>query len=583
MEPDEIAALSSDVSLDPLKGSQDVDSQSLQSLSLSAETSLKQKLDTISHLPMEATDEAKAPIKAVKNHENDSLSQHKVQWPKVTVSRVSSSKSNELYGTRRTGHKRRHSYSDSSELPNYIPMVQTGDTKFSPSVLLGLHPPIADQQLSRHSSYISTASSGTTTTSLASPFCSDTTHTHNPLHNYSPTASVTSYSMDAPLQSSCTSEDSAADMFRYPDFSRSLPSSVSMNLTAGKPGKNLVSSMTVIEKQNPLKAAVNRLIGIISRRSSDQQKSSSQSQSRSATQSPSGSCNCNYDELSDDKLLNDEVEVAVEALQNETVRSVEPVRRTLLLSEETTKDSSIDRELTPSIESQDSTNYDSCTEQPVDRHHHPVTKKSKSFPDAGEAAEEVLSPQDRLRMLLNERKSSEQPQSHEHLNSVPPLLTNLGPAAKKYANRKRSHSITWAIGGDSIRSDMGKPKRTFHQHTSNSESSDNIMTDDSCSSTPLNDMSTRCISHNTLVSLDSASTLVPGSPTASQPDLQDLTLSESYPEPQKRSLCLSCQYHHSNGGKSKDSHVVHNSMSPLDTLDQYIRSGGRLHHYTSMK
>ena len=589
MEPDEIAALSSDVSLDPLKSSQDGDSQSLQSLSLSADTSLKQKLDTVCHLPMEATDGAnKPPVKAVKDHESDSLSQHKVQWPKVTVSRVNSCKSNELCSSRRTelvGHKRRHSYSDSTELPNYIPVVQTGDAKFSPSVLLGLHPPMADQQLSRHSSYISTASSGTTTTNLASPFCSDTTHPHNPVHsNYSPTASVTSYSMDAPLQSSYTSDDSAADMFRYPDFSRSLPSSVSVNLTAGKQGKNLVSSMTGIEKQNPLKAAVNRLFGIISRRSSDQQKSSSRSQSRSATQSPSGSCNYNDNELPNTKPGN--VEIAVEALQTEPVKHVEPVRRTLLLTEETTKDSSIERELTPSMDSQDSTNNDSCTEQSVDHHHHhhhPVAKKSKSFPDDRQPAEEVLSPQDRLRMLLNERKSTEQQQSHEHLNSVPPLLTNLGPAAKKYANRKRSHSITWAIGGDSIRSDMGKLRRKFHQHTSNSESSDNIITDDSCSSTPLNEMSTSCLSHNTLISQDSASTLVPGSPTASQPDLQDLTLSESYPESQKRSPCLSCQYHHNNSGKNKDNHVVDNSMSPLDTLDQYIRCGGRLHHYTSMK
>ena len=582
MEPDEIAALSSDVSLDPLINSQDGDSQLLQSLSLSADTSLREKLNTISQLPMEATDGAKPLVKPPKNHENVTLSQHKVSWPKVTVSRVSTSKSNELCGSRRpehVGHKRRHSYSDSTELPNYVSVVQTGDGKFSPSVLLGLHPSTVDQQLSRHSSYISTASSGATTTNLASPFCGDTTHTHNPLHgNYSPTASVKSYNIDAPLQSSCTSDDSTADMFRYPDFSRSLPTPVSVNLSGSRQGKNLVTSMTVMEKQNPFKAAVNRFIGMISRRSSDQR----QSQSRSATHSPSSSCNYNYDELSDTRLLSDDVEIAVEALPNEPV---EPVRRNLVLpEEETSEDSTVEKELSPSIESDSSsTNNASCTEQPINNHH-PVARKCKSFPNAGDVAED-LSPQDRLRMLLSERKNTEQQQSQEQLNSVPPLLANLGPATKKYGNRKRSHSITWAIGGEPCRSDVGKLKRTLHQHTSNSESSDNIVTDDSCSSTPLNEMSISCISHNTLVSLDSASTLVPGSPTVSQPDL---TLSESYPESRnnERPLCLSCQYHHNHGdsnGRNKDDHVVNKSVSPLYTLDQYIRCGGRLHHYTSIK
>ena len=585
MEPDEIAALSSDVSLDPLINSRDGDSQLLQSLSLSADTSLKEKLDTVSQLPVEATDGAKPLVKPQNNHENGTLSQHKVLWPKVTVSKVSTSKSSESCGSRRpehVGHKRRHSYSDSTELPNYVSVVQNGDAKFSPSVLLGLHPSTVDQQLSRHSSYISTASSGATTTNLASPFCGDTTHTHNPLHgNYSPTASVKSYNIEAPLQSSCTSDDSTADMFKYPDFSRSLPAPVSMN---NRQGKNLVNSVTVIEKQNPLKAAVNRLIGIISRRSSDQR----QSQSRSATHSPSGSCNYNYDELSDTRPLSDDVEVAVEALPNEPDEPGKPVRRALVLTLETTstKDSgTVEKELSPSIESDSSTNDASCTEQHDNKH--PVARKCKSFPDAVGDVVEDLSPQDRLRMLLSERKNTEQ-QSQEQLNSVPPLIANLGPATKKYANRKRSHSITWVVGGEPCRSEVGKLKRKLHHHTSNSESSDNVVTDESSSSTPLNEMSNSCISHNTLVSLDSASTLVPGSPTVSQPDLQDLTLSESYPEScsNKRPLCLSCQYHHghcNSSNRNKDDHDVNNSVSPLDTLDQYIRCGGRLHHYTSIK
>lgn len=584
MEPDEIAALSSDVSLDPLINSQDGDSQLLQSLSLSADTSLKQKLDTVSQLPVEATDGAKPPVKLQNNHENNTLSQHKVLWPKVTVSRVNSSKSSESCGSRRPEHvchKRRHSYSDSTELPNYVSVVQNGDANFSPSVLLGLHPSTVDQQLSRHSSYISTASSGATTTNLASPFCGDTTRTHNPLHgNYSPTASVKSYNLEAPLQSSCTSDDSTADMFKYPDFSRSLPTPVPMNLGGSRQGKNLVNSVTVMEKQNPLKAAVNRLIGIISRRSSDQR----QSQSRSATHSPSGSCSYNYDELSDTRQLPDDVEIAVEALPNEPDQ---PVRRALVLPvKEASKDSSsVEKELSSSIESDSGTNDAPCTEQPINSQH-PGARKCKSFPNAGDVAED-LSPQDRLRMLLSERKNTEQ-QSQEQLNSVPPLVANLGPATKKYTNRKRSHSITWAIGGEPCRPDVDKLKRRLHHHTSNSESSDNVVTDESCSSTPLNEMSTSCVSHNTLVSLDSASTLVPGSPTVSQPDLQDLTLSESYPEScsNKKPLCLSCQYHraHCNSnGRNKDDHVVSNSVSPLDTLDQYIRCGSRLHHYTLMK
>ena len=220
----------------------------------------------------------------------------------------------------------------------------------------------------------------------------------------------------------------------------------------------------------------------------------------------------------------------------------------------------------------------SCSEQHDNQH--PVARKCKSFPDpAGDVAED-LSPQDRLRMLLSERKNTEQ-QSQEQLNSVPPLIANLGPAT----NRKQSHSITWVVGGEPCRSEVGKLKRKLHHHMSNSKISDNVMTDESCSSTPLNEMSNSCISHNTLVSLDSASTLVPGSPTVSQPDLQDLTL---YPESRsnKRPLCLSCQYHHghcNSSDRNKDDHDVNNSVSPLDTLDQYIRCGGRLHHYTSIK
>lgn len=579
MEPDEIAALSSDVSLDPLINSQSGDSHLLQTFSLSADTSLKEKLDTVCQLPVEATDGAKPLSKLLNNQEKNGAFQHKALWPKVTVSKVSTSKSHESCGTRRSehvGHKRRHSYADSTELPNYVSVVQTGDAKFSPSVLLGLHPSAVDQQMSRHSSCISNNSSGTATSNLASPFCGDTTHSHNPLHsNYSPTASLTSCNIDAPLQSSCTSDDSSADMFRYPDFSRSLPAAVSMNLGGNRPGKNLVTPVTVLEKQNPLKAAVNRFIGMISRRSSNQ------SQSRSATHSPSSNSNYNYDGISDTKSLND-VEIATEALPTEPVG---PVRRTLVLSEDdnSCKDQTVEKELPSSVESEGNINIVPTTEDSSS--HHPVTRKCKSFPNAGGMVDD-LSPQDRLRMLLSVRKNADQ---QEHLNSVPPLLPNLSPAAKKLTNRRRANSITWALGGEVYRSDISKlKKRSLHQHTSNSESSDNILTDDSCCSTPLNETSTSSISHNTLVSLDSASTLVPGSPTVSQPDVQELTLSESFPESHNnnRSLYLSCQYHHGHGndsGQSKDNQVVNNNVSPLDTLDQYIRCGGKLHHYTLMK
>lgn len=51
MEPDEIAALSCDVSLDPLFNTQDSATQALQSFSLSADTSLKEKLDAVCQLP----------------------------------------------------------------------------------------------------------------------------------------------------------------------------------------------------------------------------------------------------------------------------------------------------------------------------------------------------------------------------------------------------------------------------------------------------------------------------------------------------------------------------------------------------
>ena len=579
MEPDEIAALSSDVSLDPLIHSQDANSQLLKSLPLSADKSLREKLDTVSQLPVDATDGAKPLTKPLNNQVKNGV--HKVPWPAVTVSRVSTSRSSEMCSSRRSehlGHKRRHSYSDSTELPNYVSVIQTGDTKFSPSVLLGLHPSTVDQHLSRHSSYISTASSGAATSNLASPFCSDTTHSHNhALHNnYSPTASLTSCNIEVPLQSSCTSEDLTADMFRYPDFSRSLPAPVSINANGNRQSKNMTGSVTVVERQNPLKAAVHKFFDMISRKSSDQQKSSSQSQSsRSATHSPSGSCNYNYDSISDTKSLSDDVELAVEALPNNQDRTT-----TVSSEEESSKDSTEEKGPSSSVESESSLNSAEQSSNP-----HPAAKKSKSFPNTGDIPEDI-SPQDRLRMLLSIRKNTEQ--SQEQLNSVPPL-TDLDSAAKKCANRRRAHSVTFAIGGEPWRLDINKlKKRSLHQHTSHSEGSDNVLTDDSCSTTPMNEMSVSCVSHNTLVSQDSASTLVPGSPVVSQPDLQSLTLSGSFPEPRdtNKSLGLSCQYHHSHGNsgeKSKEDHVINNSASPLDALDQYIRCGGRLHHYISMK
>ena len=582
MEPDEIAALSSDVSLDPLINSHDANSQLLKSLPLSADTSLREKLDTVSQLPVETTDGVKPLAKSLNNQAKNGV--HKVSWPTtVTVSRVNNSKSSEMCTSRRTehlGHKRRHSYSDSTELPNYVSVVQTGDTKFSPSVLLGLHPSTVDQHLSRHSSYISTTSSGAATSNLASPFCGDNaTHSHNPLHNnYSPTASLTSCNIDVPLQNSCTSEDLTADMFRYPDFSRSLPAPVSVNVNSTRQGKNMAGSVTIVERQNPLKAAVNKFFGMISRKSSDQQKSSNQSQSSSATHSPSDSCSYNYDGISDTKSLSDDVETAVEALP------VEPDRRTTISSEEeASKDNGVEKGPPSSVESEGS--LTSATEQSGTPH--PTARKCKSFPDTGDMPEDIT-PQDRLRMLLSGRKNTEQQKSQEQLNSVPPLA-NLDSAAKKGANRRRAHSVTWAIGGEPWRLDTSKlKKRSLHQHTSHSESSDNVLTDDSCNATPLNEMTISCISHNTLVSQDSSSTLVPGSPVVSQPDLQTLTSSGSFPESRdaNRSLGLSCQYHHSHGNsgeKSKEDHAINNSASPLDTLDQYIKCGGRLHHYTSMK
>ena len=581
MEPDEIAALSSDVSLDPLINSHDTNSQLLKSLPLSADTSLREKLDTVSQLPVETTDGVKPLAKPLNNQAKNGV--HKVSWPTtVTVSRVNNSKSSEMCTSRRTehlGHKRRHSYSDSTELPNYVSVVQTGDTKFSPSVLLGLHPSTVDQHLSRHSSYISTTSSGAATSNLASPFCGDnTTHSHNPLHNnYSPTASLTSCNIDVPLQNSCTSEDLTADMFRYPDFSRSLPAPVSVNVNSTRQGKNMAGSVTIVERQNPLKAAVNKFFGMISRKSSDQQKSSNQSQSSSATHSPPDSCSYNYDGISDTKSLSDDIETAVEALP------VEPDRRTISSEEETSKDNGVEKGPPSSVESEGS--LTSATKQSGTPQ--PTARKCKSFPDTGDMPEDIT-PQDRLRMLLSGRKNTEQQQSQEQLNSVPPLA-NLDSAAKKGANRRRAHSVTWAIGGEPWRLDTSKlKKRSLHQHTSHSESSDNILTDDSCNATPLNEMTINCISHNTLVSQDSASTLVPGSPVVSQPDLQTLTSSGSFPESRdaNRSLGLSCQYHHSHGNsgeKSKEDHAINNSASPLDTLDQYIKCGGRLHHYTSMK
>jgi len=591
MEPDEIAALSSDVLLDPLINSQNGDTQSLQLLSLSADTSLREKLDAVCQLSVEAIDGAKPLVKPLNNQENTALLQHKVSWPKVTIGRVTTSKSVESCGPRRSElrcHKRRHSYSDSTELPNYVSVVQTGDSKFSPSVRLGLHPSTVDQQLSRHSSYISTTSSGAATSNLASPFCGDTTHTHNLLQgNYSPTASLASCNIELPLQSSCTSDDSTADMFRYPDLSRSLPAPVSISSTVdpkAKQGKNLVNSLTVIEKQNPIKAVVNRVIGMISRKSSDQQKSSNRSQSRSTTHSPSDSYNC--DGLSDTKSLSDDVEIADEAIPE----PVDAISRTVMLpEEEIPENSTTDKEMSP-VESESSSVQDvSSTEQSSKHHQHPTARKCKSFPNSGAMAED-LSPQDRLRMLLSVRKNTEQ-QSQEQLNSVPPLLNNLGPATMKSTNRKRSRSITWAIGCEPCHLDLGKLRRTsfHHQHTSKSESSDNALPDDSYNntSTPLNEMSVSCMSRNTLVSLDSSSTLVPGSPTVSQPDLQDLTSSSLVSESHNddKPPCLSCHYHHNHndGRNSKDGHVVNNSVSPLDTLDQYIRYSGRLHHCTSMK
>ena len=134
-------------------------------------------------------------------------------------------------------------------LLNYQTTFQWYKLEFSPSVVLGLHPSTVDQHLSRHSSYISNTSSEAATANLASPFCGDTNHSHNPLHNYySPMASLTSCNIDVPLQNSCTLEDLTADMFRYPDFSCSLPAPVSVNVNGTRQGKNMASSVTVVER-----------------------------------------------------------------------------------------------------------------------------------------------------------------------------------------------------------------------------------------------------------------------------------------------------------------------------------------------
>ena len=106
---------------------------------------------------------------------------------------------------------------------------------------------------------------------------------------------------------------------------------------------------------------MNKFFGIISRKSSDQQKSPSQSQSRSATHSPSDSCSYNYDGISDTKSLSDDIETAVEALP------VEPNRRATLSSkEETSKNNTVEKGPSSSMESESSLN--SATEQSGNPH-----------------------------------------------------------------------------------------------------------------------------------------------------------------------------------------------------------------------
>jgi len=568
MEPDEIAALSCDVSLDPLINASESSGEKgelLQALAVSADANLKEKLDAICQLPGEAYDGVKPIMRHPQSEEEKTSFQHMYSWPKRCVHKVNTSRSSGFSCTRKaevSGHRRRHSFTNVKEFPNFVPVIQNGDTKFSPANFLGLYPSTNEQyQLSRHSSYISTTSSGAATSNLASPFCADANHSQNQSQpNYSPTASLASYNFDTALQSSCTSDDSSADMFRYPDLSRSLPApaSLSTNLDVrNRQAKNLVSSMGAIEKQNPLKAAVNKFIGMISGRSADQQKSSRPT-SRSATHSPTGG------QSSNDTFTDDYVEIAVDTLSGEP--SV-----TLLVPEaplsKPVKDNA------PVVEPSNSVpNVQPPTSSENSSGHHVLARKSKSFP-SGDMSAEHLSPQDRLRMLLTLRKTSDQTQ--EELSSVPPLLASLNSTAvRKQVDRKRSRSITWAIGG----SDINKVK-TFHHHSSRSECSDSP---GSYSSTPITEMSVSCTSHNTLVSLDSASTLIPCSPTVSN----DFALSESFSDSRltMRSPCLPCQYHRSD---SKNNNGVHDRkrtpVSPIECLDQYIRSGGRLHHYTAMK
>jgi len=568
MEPDEIAALSCDVSLDPLINASEGScgkGELLQALAVSADASLREKLDAICQLPGKTYNVVKPLVRHSQSEEEKTSFQHMYSWPKRCVHKISSSKSGAFSCTRKTevnGHRRRHSFTDAKEFPNFIPVMQNGDTKFSPATFLGLYPTTNEQyQLSRHSSYISTASSGAATSNLASPFCADANHSHNQLQpNYSPTASLASYNFDTALQSSCTSDDSSADMFRYPDLSRSLPTpaSLSTNLDVrNRQAKNLVSSMGAIEKQNPLKAAMNKFIGMISGRSSDQQKSSRPT-SRSATHSPTGG------QSSNDVDTNDYVEIAVDALSGEP--SV-----TLLVPEAAPSKPAKDTATTV-----EPSNSETIIQPPENSSgHHVLTRKSKSFP-SGEVSTEHLSPQDRLRMLLTLRKTSEQSQAQEESSKVPPLLASLNQTAvKKPVDRKRSRSITWAIGG----SDINRVKKeTFHHHSSNSECSDGVQ-DGSYGSTPLTEMSVSCMSHNTLVSVDSASTLLPCSPTVSH----DFALSESFSDSRlmTRSPCLPCQYHRSDSNNVH--HPKRSPVSPIECLDQYIKSGGRLHHYTAMK
>ena len=572
MEPDEIAALSCDISLDPLINASDSESSGekgelLQALAVSADANLREKLNAICQLPGEVYDGVKPLMRHPQSEEEKTSFQHMYSWPKRCVHKVSTSRSS-FSCTRKAevgGHRRRHSFTDVKEFPNFVPVIQNnGDTKFSPATFLGLYPSTNEQyQLSRHSSYISTTSSGAATSNLASPFCTEPSHSQNQLQpNYSPTASLASYNFDTALQSSCTSDDSSADMFRYPDLSRSLPApaSLSTNLDVrNRQAKNLVSSMGAIEKPNPLKAAVNKFIGMISGRSSDQQKSSRPT-SRSATHSPTGK------QSSNDADTDDYVEIAVDALSGEP--SV-----TLLVPE--APPSKPVKDNVSVVESSNSVPNVQLSTSSENSGHHVIARKSKSFP-SGDMSAEHLSPQDRLRMLLTLRKTSEQTQ--EESSNVPPLLASLNPTAVwKQVDRKRSRSITWAIGG----SDINKVKTTHH-HSSRSECSDSPVQDGSCSSTPITEMSVSCTSHNTLVSLDSASTLVPCSPTVSN----DFALSESFSDSRltMRSPCLPCQYHRSDSKNNSGVHYPKRTpVSPIECLDQYIKSGGRLHHYTAMK